>query len=75
MEELADAVAYEEIKEDMMEECGKYGTVTKLVIPRPTADGTPAPGVGKVYVEYDAVEGAMKARTSLNGRKFGGKVR
>eukprot|EP00959_Pyramimonas_sp_CCMP1952_P051494 1075865-Pyramimonas_sp.AAC.1 len=59
----------------MMDECGKYGTVLKLVIPRPGADGMPGPGVGKVYVEYDAVDGAIKARAALNGRKFGGKVR
>jgi len=73
-EELKDDVIFDEIKEDMYEECGKYGPVANLVIPRPLPDGQRPPGVGKVYVEYANLEGSMKARNALNGRKFGGKA-
>ncbi|KAF7824978.1 splicing factor U2af large subunit B-like isoform X6 [Senna tora] len=71
-DELKDDEDYEEIVEDMRQECSKFGTLVNVVIPRPQPDGEPAPGVGKVFLEYADVEGATKARTGLNGRKFGG---
>eukprot|EP00270_Netrium_digitus_P015137 TRINITY_DN525_c0_g1_i2.p1 TRINITY_DN525_c0_g1~~TRINITY_DN525_c0_g1_i2.p1 ORF type:complete len:153 (-),score=42.72 TRINITY_DN525_c0_g1_i2:325-726(-) len=73
-EELSNDEDYEEIKEDMKDECGKYGVLANLVIPRPSPDGHIGPGVGKVFVEYVDTQGAMKAKQSLNGRKFGGNV-
>jgi hypothetical protein len=75
LNELSDQVTYDEIKEDMSDECANFGQITSLEIPRPSADGTPVPGLGKVFVEYTNLEGSVKARTTLNGRKFGGKVR
>jgi splicing factor U2AF 65 kDa subunit len=71
-EELADDEEYENIMEDMQEECGKYGKIVAVVIPRPSKDGSDVPGMGKVFVQYASVDGAMAARTALNGRKFGG---
>ncbi|KAK3285005.1 hypothetical protein CYMTET_7370 [Cymbomonas tetramitiformis] len=73
-EELKDDEAYEEIKEDMDDECGKYGAVTKIVIPRPSPAGEHVPGLGKVFVEYADTDGSGKAQVALNGRKFGGKA-
>lgn len=47
--ELADDEEYSEILEDMKEECGKYGAIKSLVIPRPNTSGGPNPaGIGKV---------------------------
>ncbi len=47
-EELADDGEYGEIVEDMKEECGKYGALRSLVIPRPDPSGVAnPPGVGK----------------------------
>lgn len=58
----------------MKEECGKYGAIAKLVIPRPPKEGEDrAPGVGRVFIEYGLVTAASAARNALNGRKFGGK--
>ena len=37
------------IMEDVRDECGKYGRVRSMEIPRPV-DGMSAPGVGKVNV-------------------------
>lgn len=71
-EELMDDTEYEEILEDMRDECMKFGTIANLVIPRPGSSGDTSPGVGMVFVEYADTEGSLKAKTALNGRKFGG---
>ncbi|NWX08367.1 U2AF2 factor, partial [Caloenas nicobarica] len=46
-EELLDDEEYEEIVEDVRDECGKYGAVKSIEIPRPV-DGVEVPGCGKV---------------------------
>ncbi|KAK7334431.1 hypothetical protein VNO80_26188 [Phaseolus coccineus] len=71
-DELKDDEDYEEILDDMRQECSKFGTLVNVVIPRPPHDGEPAAGVGKVFLEYVDVDGATKARAGLNGRKFDG---
>lgn len=64
---------YDEIYEDMKEECGKYGNLVNLVIPRPSTSGdNSGAGVVKVFLEYSNVKEAAKAKEVLNGRKFGG---
>ncbi|XP_020525056.1 splicing factor U2af large subunit B isoform X7 [Amborella trichopoda] len=73
-DELQDDEEYEEILEDMREEGRKFGPLTTVVIPRPSPDGQPTPGLGKVFLEYVDPAGAARARTALNGRKFGGNV-
>ncbi|XP_058215951.1 splicing factor U2af large subunit B isoform X5 [Rhododendron vialii] len=72
VDELKDDEDYEDIIEDMRTECGKFGTLVNVVIPRPNPNGEPTPGLGKVFLEYVDVDGATKARQGLNGRKFGG---
>ena len=49
-EELRDEEEYEDILEDIREECSKYGEVRSLEIPRPLP-GVDVPGVGKVRIE------------------------
>ncbi|XP_014630494.1 splicing factor U2af large subunit B-like isoform X4 [Glycine soja] len=71
-DELKDDEDYEEILDDMRQECSKFGTLVNVVIPRPPSDGEPAAGVGKVFLEYVDIDGATKARAGLNGRKFDG---
>jgi splicing factor U2AF subunit len=46
-EELEDDEEYEDIMEDIKEECNKYGYVVSIEIPRPI-EGVDVPGVGKV---------------------------
>ena len=69
VEELKDDVEYGEIMEDMKEECGKFGTVLSVVIPRPGPAGSDeqVPGLGKVFVQYSDVAGATAARNALHG--------
>ncbi|CAN4096459.1 unnamed protein product [Withania somnifera] len=71
-DELKDDEDYEDIVEDMRMECGKFGNLVNLVIPRPRPDGETTPGVGKVFLEYSDVESSSRAQQGLNGRKFGG---
>jgi len=72
IEELNDPEAFEEIKEDMEEECGKYGKVESLLIPKPTDEN--ASGVGKVIIKYASAAEAAKAKAAMHGRRFGGKT-
>lgn len=52
-EELLDDEEYEEIVEDVKEECSKYGQVKSIEIPRPV-DGLDIPGTGKVSLSKPA---------------------
>ncbi|KAF9578337.1 U2 small nuclear RNA auxiliary factor 2, partial [Lunasporangiospora selenospora] len=68
-EELLDDQEYEDIVDDIREECQKFGNVLELKIPRPV-DGANISGVGKIYIQYSAVEEAAAASRALSGRKF-----
>jgi len=68
-EELMDNDEYEEICDDVREECGKYGKVIDLKIPRPSGARV-NPGVGKIFVKFDMQGSAAKAMKALAGRKF-----
>ncbi|GFF32599.1 splicing factor U2AF 50 kDa subunit [Aspergillus lentulus] len=69
-EELLDNDDYEEICDDVREECSKYGKVEDLKVPRPSGGSRQSPGVGKIYVKFDTVESATNALKALAGRKF-----
>lgn len=58
-----------EIKEDIQEECSKYGTILEVKIPRPAGVRSSA-GVGKIYIKYEDPEKAQTAIKSLAGRQF-----
>ncbi|KAF1813653.1 hypothetical protein P152DRAFT_457032 [Eremomyces bilateralis CBS 781.70] len=68
-EELMDNDEYEEICEDVKEECAKYGPVNDLKIPRPSG-GRQSAGVGKIFVKFEQPESAQRAFKALAGRKF-----
>lgn len=72
-EELVDEEEYEDIVEDIREECLKYGTVRSIEIPRPI-QGVEVPGLGKVFVEFSSPSEASTAQTNLAGRKFASRV-
>ncbi|XP_051561814.1 serine/threonine-protein kinase Kist-like isoform X2 [Myxocyprinus asiaticus] len=55
---------YEDIIEDMKEECQKYGTVVSLLIPKEN------PGKGQVFVEYGNAGDSKEAQRLLTGRTF-----
>jgi len=72
-EELADEEEYEDILEDIREECGKFGVVRSIEIPRPVP-GVEVPGCGKVFVEFAGIPECQKAQHALTGRKFSNRV-
>ncbi|XP_019905566.2 splicing factor U2AF 65 kDa subunit-like isoform X2 [Esox lucius] len=73
VEELLDDEEYEEIVEDVRDECSKYGQVKSIEIPRPV-DGLEVPGTGKIFVEFMTLFDSQKAMQALTGRKFANRV-
>lgn len=61
---------FAEIKEDVEEECSKYGKILDIKIPRPVGGSRQSAGVGKIFVKYEDKESTKKALQALAGRKF-----
>ncbi|MCO5558260.1 hypothetical protein L7F22_011839 [Adiantum nelumboides] len=72
VDDLRDDKEFEDIYQDIQDECSKYGELNNLVIPRPSPTGENVPGLGKAFVEYTSTAGSFKAKDSLHGRKFAG---
>jgi splicing factor U2AF subunit len=69
-DDLMDADEYDEILQDVKDECDKFGKVQDLQIPRPLGRSGEGPGVGKVFVRFEDQEGCAAAVKGLAGRKF-----
>lgn len=69
-EELMDSEEYEEICEDIKEECQKFGKLIDLKVPRPSGGSRQTAGVGKIFVRFDTLQASETALKSLAGRKF-----
>lgn len=67
-EELNDKEERDALKEDVTEECSKYGTVEGIKIPVAGNDEC------NIYVKFDTREAAGVALSKLSGRKFDGRV-
>ncbi|KAI9101205.1 splicing factor U2AF 65 kDa subunit-like protein [Phlyctochytrium arcticum] len=68
-EELTNDEDYQDILDDIKEECGKYGVIQRVTIPRPM-EGQEVRGVGKIFVHFTSPEETAAALRSLAGRKF-----
>ncbi|KAJ2959135.1 hypothetical protein NQZ79_g5353 [Umbelopsis isabellina] len=68
-EELEDPTEYQEIWEDVQEECSKFGNLVEMKIPRPQ-EGKTVPGLGMIFIRYENNEDALTALKALAGRKF-----
>lgn len=62
-------LTFPDIKEDIEEECSKYGTILEIKIPRPAGVRSSA-GVGKIYIKYEDADKAQVAIKALAGRQF-----
>ncbi|CAN0065105.1 unnamed protein product [Ectocarpus sp. 12 AP-2014] len=72
--DLEDESSFGDIEEETKEECEKFGSVKSVHIPRPsTTSEAEKPGVGYVFVAFDAVDSASKAAASLRARTFDGR--
>ncbi|XP_066910518.1 splicing factor U2AF 65 kDa subunit-like [Clytia hemisphaerica] len=72
-EELMDDEDYDEIFDDIREECSKFGRIRSLQIPRPSQEHQVS-GVGKIFIEYATPNEAKAASEALAGRKFASRV-
>jgi len=74
-EDIENDQDYEEILDDVKQECSGYGVVKSLLIPRPNTDDPKLQKeVGKIYVEFETLENAWTASQSIQGRKFNERV-
>jgi hypothetical protein len=74
---------FEEILEDIREECSRFGHVISLKMPQPPAWSDqqldrsrvtePFWGMGRVFVEFDHVEDSKMALNNIAGRKYNGR--
>jgi splicing factor U2AF subunit len=67
-EDLVNEDEYKEILEDTREECGQFGLLISIQIPK-----TGEPGATKIFLEYSSIDDAAKAIAGLAGRTFDGR--
>jgi len=68
IEELNNNDDYQDLVEEITEECSKYGNM-QISIPRP-----PLPGAGRIFLFYTDLMNSIRAATELAGRKFGAQI-
>jgi RNA-binding protein 39 len=56
----------EDIKDDVIEECTKYGGIVHIHIDKHSPEGN-------IYIKCPSISIAISALTSMNGRYFAGK--
>ena len=67
-DDLANDEEYNDILEDTKEECGQYGQLLSVIIPK-----AGEPGATKIFLEYSSPDDAAKAIKGLEGRTFDGR--
>ena len=67
-DDLINEEEYNDILEDTSEECGQFGQLISVHIPK-----AGEPGATKIYLEYSSNEDAAKAIAGLAGRTFDGR--
>ncbi|KAI5951819.1 hypothetical protein KGF54_004894 [Candida jiufengensis] len=74
--DLIDDSNFKFINEDIKSEAKKFGNIKSMKIPRPANDFTPGlqqfdvPGLGKIFIEFEDSESALKAIMELSGRSY-----
>ncbi|KOC59191.1 Poly(U)-binding-splicing factor half pint, partial [Habropoda laboriosa] len=66
----------ESLQEEIQDECSKFGVVERVIIynERQSEDDEDAEVIVKIFVEFSQMTEAERARDSLNGRYFGGRL-
>ena len=67
-EDLANDEEYNDIMEDTKEECGQFGTLASIIIPKKGEVGAT-----KIFLEYSSPDEAAKAIAKLEGMTFDGR--
>ena len=71
--DIEDEDKYNEVKEDIMNECEKYGKVLDIFMPRKDVEDNATPGMGNAYVMYENIEQSKLARRFLSLKRFNNK--
>ncbi|KAJ4880009.1 hypothetical protein Rs2_37063 [Raphanus sativus] len=64
----------DELEEEVGSECGKYGTVTRVLIFEITQPNFPTHEAVRIFVQFSRPEETTKALVDLDGRFFGGRT-
>ncbi|XP_066595853.1 poly(U)-binding-splicing factor half pint isoform X6 [Prorops nasuta] len=66
----------ESLQEEIQDECSKFGVVERVIIynEHQSEDDENAEVIVKIFVEFSQMSEAERARESLNGRYFGGRL-
>ncbi|KAI4306336.1 hypothetical protein L6164_029623 [Bauhinia variegata] len=64
----------DELEEEVGSECGKYGTVTRVLIFEITEPNFPSDEAVRIFVQFERSEETTKSIIDLDGRYFGGRV-
>ena len=72
--DIEDEDKYNEIVEDIKNECEKYGHVLDVFMPRKDIDDNETPGMGNAYVMFENVEESKLARRFLSLKRFNNKL-
>ncbi|KAG2243149.1 hypothetical protein Bca52824_095012 [Brassica carinata] len=64
----------DELEEEVGTECGKYGTVTRVLIFEITEPNFPTHEAVRIFVQFSRPEETTKALLDLDGRFFGGRT-
>ena len=71
--DIEDEDKYNEIKDDIKNECEKYGKVLDIFMPRKDVEDNATPGMGNAYVMYENIEQSKLARKFLSLKRFNNK--
>jgi len=72
-EDLVNNEDYQDLYQEVKEECAKFGNLQSMKIPRPS-DGYDASAVKKIFLEYADSKDSERSMKELAGRKFGPNV-
>lgn len=72
VDELQNPTEYEEIKQEIQDECAQHGPLSRIIIPKPGS--YQGPDLGKVFLEYRLEASADAAFKAINGRRFAGRT-
>lgn len=73
-DDLATEEDYHGLREEVQEECAKFGKLLGMKIPRTASGGVEASAIKKIFLEYATVQDAVNAERELAGRQFGPNV-
>jgi splicing factor U2AF subunit len=73
-DDLATNDDYQGLKEEVQEECAKFGNLRGMNIPRSASAGIQPSAIRKIFLEYATVQDAANAERELAGRQFGPNV-